>query len=264
MEANLSKIKTIILCGGTGTRLREETEFKPKPMVEIGDKPILWHIMKIYNHYGFNDFVLALGYKSNYIKDYFLNQRHHTGDFSFNLAEGKVTNFFDKKEAQDNFNITFAETGLETPHGERVLKIKPHINEDIFMVTYGDGIANIDIGALVAFHKSHGKIATITGVHPESRWGLINADANNLITEFAQKPMLYDYINGGFMVLNKEFFDYVKPGEMIEDALMKLIPKKQLAMYKHEGFWYGMDTHKDFLYLNQLWEKDPQWKIWKD
>ena len=180
------------------------------------------------------------------------------------MAEGKVTNFFDKKEAQDNFNITFAETGLETPHGERVLKIKPHINEDIFMVTYGDGIANIDIGALVAFHKSHGKIATITGVHPESRWGLINADANNLITEFAQKPMLYDYINGGFMVLNKEFFDYVKPGEMIEDALMKLIPKKQLAMYKHEGFWYGMDTHKDFLYLNQLWEKDPQWKIWKD
>src|SRR3989344_4305273 len=136
MELDKQKVKTIILCGGTGTRLREETEFKPKPMVEIGDKPILWHIMKIYNHYGFNDFVLALGYKSNYIKDYFLNQRHHTGDFSFNLAEGKVTNFFDKKEAQDNFNITFAETGLETPHGERVLKIKPHINEDIFMVTY--------------------------------------------------------------------------------------------------------------------------------
>src|SRR3989338_4129434 len=261
MEANLSKIKTIILCGGTGTRLREETEFKPKPMVEIGDKPILWHIMKIYNHYGFNDFVLALGYKSNYIKDYFLNQRHHTGDFSFNLAEGKVTNFFDKKEAQDNFNITFAETGLETPHGERVLKIKPHINEDIFMVTYGDGIANIDIGALVAFHKSHGKIATITGVHPESRWGLINADANNLITEFAQKPMLYDYINGGFMVFNKEMFDYIKPGDMIEDAAMRLIPQKQLALYKHEGFWYGMDTHKDFLHLNKLWEKDPKWKI---
>jgi len=264
MEVNLSKIKTIILCGGTGTRLREETEFKPKPMVEIGGKPILWHIMKIYHHYGYNNFVLALGYKSSFIKDYFLNQRHHTDDFSFNLAEGKITNFFEKEKNSDNFNIIFAETGLETPHGERVLKLKNYITEDMFMITYGDGVSNINIEALVAFHKNHGKIATIAGVHPESRWGLVNADHNNIVIEFAQKPMLYDYINGGFMVLNKEFFDYVKPGEMIEDALIKLIPQKQLALYKHEGFWYGMDTHKDFLHLNQLWEKDPQWKIWKD
>ncbi len=233
------KIKTIILCGGTGTRLKEETEFKPKPMVEIGGKPMLWHIMKIYHHYGYNHFLPALGFRGEVIQDYFSKNNH-------------------------GFAVTPIDTGLETPHGERVLKMKPHITEDMFMVTYGDGVADIDIAKLVAFHKSHGKIATITGVHPESRWGLVNTDKDNLITEFAQKPMLYDYVNGGFMVLNKEFFNYLKPGDMIEDPLKLLIPMKQAALYKHEGFWYGMDTYKDFLYLNELWEKDPKWKLWKD
>jgi glucose-1-phosphate cytidylyltransferase len=142
------------------------------------------------------------------------------------------------------------------------LKLKKYITEDLFMVTYGDGIADIDINKLVEFHKSHGKIATITGVHPISRWGLINADDNNSITNFSQKPMLYDYVNGGFMVFNKEFFNFIQPGDMIEDALIKLIPQKQISLYKHEGFWYGMDTYKDYLFLNELWEKDPKWKIW--
>lgn len=263
MDINALKIKTVILCGGMGARLREETEFKPKPMVEIGDKPILWHIMKIYNHYGYKDFVLALGHKGNVIKDYFLNQKHYTDDFLFNLAEGKITDFFGGNSTKDNFNIIFAETGLETPHGERVLKLKKYITDGVFMVTYGDGVADINIDKLVQFHKTHGKMATITGVHPESRWGLVNSDNNNIVTEFAQKPMLYDYVNGGFMIFNKEFFNFLKPGDMIEDALIKLIPEKQLALYKHEGFWYGMDTHKDFLHLNQLWGKDPKWKIWK-
>lgn len=131
------------------------------------------------------------------------------------------------------------------------------------MVTYGDGVADINIDKLIEFHKSHGKIATMTGVHPTSRWGLVNSDENNLITEFAQKPQLFDYVNGGFMVFNKEFFNYLRPGDMIEDALVRLIPQKQAALYKHEGFWYGMDTYKDFLFLNELWEKDPKWKIWK-
>ncbi|MCX6718073.1 MAG: sugar phosphate nucleotidyltransferase [Candidatus Staskawiczbacteria bacterium] len=264
MEDEKPKIKTIILCGGTGTRLKEETEFKPKPMVDIGGKPILWHIMKIYNHHGYDNFVLALGYKGSYIKDYFLRQKYYTHDFLFKQSEGKITNFLNNGSECDNFNIIFAETGLETPHGERVLKLKDYINEDIFMVTYGDGIADIDIKKLVEFHKSHGKIATITGVHPaNSRWGLVNSGDDNMVTEFAQKPMLYDYVNGGFMVFNKEFLNYLKPGDMIEDALMRLIPGKQLALYKHENFWYGMDTYKDFLLLNELWEKDPKWKIWK-
>lgn len=263
MENEASKIKTIILCGGTGTRLKEETEFKPKPMVEIGGKPILWHIMKIYSHYGYNDFVLALGYKGNCIRDYFLRQKCYDCDFSFNSGENKIKNFYQNGQ-EENFNITFAETGQETPTGERTLKSQKYINGDIFMVTYGDGISDININKLVEFHKSHGKIATITGVHPVSRWGFVNSDSNNIVTEFAQKPMLYDYANGGFMVFNKEFFNFIKEGDMIEDTLSKLVEQKQLAIYKHEGFWYGMDTYRDFLYLNSVWEKGPKWKVWAD
>lgn len=257
-----SSIKTIILCGGTGARLREETEFKPKPMVQIGDKPILWHIMKTYAHFGYHDFILALGYKGEYIRDYFLRQKYHTNDFLFHEKTGEVSQFYKNGTEKDDFNIVFADTGLETPHGERVLKLKEYIQEDIFMVTYGDGLADIDIAKLVAFHKSHGRIATITGVHPESRWGLVNTDANHVITEFSQKPMLYDYVNGGFMVFSREIFNYLKPGDMIEDPLKILIPMRQAVLYKHDGFWYGMDTHKDFLHLNELWQKDPKWKIW--
>jgi len=239
MNEDALKIKTVILCGGMGTRLREETEFKPKPLVDIGGKPILWHIMKIYAAFGYKDFALALGYKGEQIESHF-------------------------SKNQEDFNITFVNTGLETPHGERVLKMKPFIKEDIFMTTYGDGVSDIDIAKLVAFHKSHGKMATITGVHPISRWGLLNSNQNNVITEFAEKPMLYDYINGGFMVLNKEFFDFLKPGDNIEHGLARLIPNQQLMLYKHEGFWYGMDTYRDFLHLNELWEKGPKWKIWQD
>ena len=235
------KIPVIILCGGIGTRLKEETEFKPKPMVEIGDNPILWHIMKIYSQYGFRDFILALGFKGDYVRDYFVKKNYLISDF----------------------NVIFSDTGLETPHGERVLKLKKYINNDLFMVTYGDGLADIDINKLVEFHKSHGKIATITGVHPISRWGFVNIDENNFITQFSQKPALFDYINGGFMVFNKEFFNFLKFADMIEDALLRLIPQKQLALYKHDSFWYGMDTYRDFLFLNELWKKDPKWKIWE-
>jgi glucose-1-phosphate cytidylyltransferase len=258
-------MKTIILCGGTGTRLKEETEFKPKPMVEIGGAPVLWHIMKIYNHFGYKDFILALGYKGSYIKDHFLKQKHYTSDIALNTKDGQVVTFDNDTldNPADDFNIIFSDTGLETPHGERILKLKKYITEDLFMVTYGDGIADIDIQKLVDFHKTHGKMATITGVHPISRWGLVNVDNENLITEFAQKPMLFDYVNGGFMVFNKDFFNYLKEGDMIEDALARLVSLKQVALYKHEGFWYGMDTYKDFIYLNELWASDPKWKIWK-
>ena len=266
MDINQTKIKTIILCGGAGTRLKEETEFKPKPMVEVGGAPILWHIMKIYGHYNYRDFVLALGYKGNIIKDHFLRQKHYTNDISLNTKDGRVVTFDNDtpNNSADDFNIIFSDTGLDAPHGERVLKLKKYITEDLFMVTYGDGVADIDIDKLLEFHKNHGKIATITGVHPISRWGLVNTDENNLVTEFAQKPMLFDYVNGGFMVFNKEFLNYLQPGDMIEDALLRLIPEKQLALYKHEGFWYGMDTYKDYLFLNELWEKDPKWRIWKN
>lgn len=256
-------MKTIILCGGLGTRLKEETEFKPKPMVEIGGRPILWHIMKIYAYYNYRDFILALGYKGDYIKNYFLKQKYYTSDFRLNTKEGRISNIkYNDDFDEDDFNIIFANTGLETPHGERVLKLKEYITEDLFMVTYGDGVADIDIDKLVNFHKRQGVIATITGVHPISRWGLVKTDGNNLVSQFSQKPLLYDYVNGGFMIFKKEFLDFIKEGDMIEETIVRLIPQKQVALYKHEGFWYGMDTYKDFITLNELWEKDPKWKIW--
>lgn len=225
------QIPTIILCGGKGMRLIEETEFKPKPMVKIGTKPILWHIMKIYKHYGCKEFLLALGYKGSQISDHFRSD-----------------------------SVFPANTGLNTPHGERVLRLKNHIDGE-FMVTYGDGLADIDINKLVNYHKKMGKIATITGVHATSRWGLVE-EKNGIVTGFNQKPLLSEYVNGGFMVFKNEFFDYLKKGDMIETALERLIPKKELALYKHDGFWYGMDTYKDFLYLNKLWKENPKWKVW--
>ena len=264
MITSNKNIPTIILCGGMGTRLKEETEFKPKPLVEIGGKPILWHIMKIYGHFGYRDFILALGYKGDYIKDYFLKQKYYEADFLLNTGGEKDISILKNGALEkENFNIIFAETGMETPHGERVLKLKKYIRQDLFMVTYGDGVADIDITKLVEFHKNHGKIATITGVHPTSRWGLVNVDENNLVTKLDQKPMLYDYVNGGFMVFKKEFLDILKQGDMIEDALSRLLPQKQIALYKHEGFWYGMDTYKDFVFLNKLWEEGPKWKVWE-
>jgi len=256
--------KVIILCGGMGTRLKEETEFKPKPMVEVGGKPILWHIMKIYSYYGYKNFILALGYKGSYIKDYFLKQKYYTSDFFLKTRGGEVLNVFPSDGVEeDDFNIIFAETGLETPHGERVLKLKKYIKENLFMVTYGDGVADINIKKLIEFHKKSGCIATVTGVHLHSRWGLISVDKNDIVTKLDQKPALYDYANGGFMVFNKKVFNFIKPGDMIEDSLSRLVSKKELALYRHEGFWYGMDTYRDYLYLNELWEKDPKWKMWK-
>lgn len=254
-------MKTIILCGGMGTRLKEETEFKPKPIVEIGGKPILWHIMKIYAYYGYRDFVLALGYKGDYIKDYFLRQKYHESDFCLNTKNGEISRI--APDSKEEFNIIFADTGLETPHGERILRLKKYIDEDLFMVTYGDGVADININELVAFHKNKGKIATITGVYPVSRWGLINVGNDGLINQFDQKPTLYGYVNGGFMVFNKKFFDFLKPGDMIEDAFPRLISEKQLALYKHQGFWYCMDTYREYLKLNEFWQNNPQWKIWQ-
>ncbi|MFA6973574.1 MAG: sugar phosphate nucleotidyltransferase [Parcubacteria group bacterium] len=255
-------MKVVILCGGKGTRISEVSSSIPKPMLEIGGKPILWHIMKIYAHYGYRDFVLALGYGAGYIKDYFLKQKHYDSDFVFNTKDGNLNILNDDL---DDFNISFVNTGLDTPHGERVLKLKDTYIDDTFMVTYGDGIADINLEDLIKFHKEKGVIATITGAHPSSRWGLVNFDnETGLIKEFAQKPLVGDYINGGFMICNKEFFNFLQEGDMIEDAFPKLIAQKQLALYRHEGFWYGMDTPKDYHTLNELWDEgDPKWKVWE-
>lgn len=257
-------MKVVILCGGMGTRLKEETEFKPKPMVHIGEKPILWHIMKIYAYYGFNDFVIALGYKGEMIKEYFLNQKYFTHDFTIETKSGDAVLHKNKDigKAVDDFKVTFVDTGAESHTGERLLRLRPHLGNGRFMCTYGDGVANLDIRALVRFHEEKGKIGTITGVHPRSKWGLVNVDENDLATEFRQKPVLNEYVNGGFMVFENEFFDYLKEGEMIEAGLERILLDKELAVYNHDGFWFAMDTYQDMEALNKLWAENPVWRIW--
>ncbi len=253
-------MKTIILCGGIGYRLKEETEFKPKPMVLVGGKPILWHIMKTYNHYGFNEFVLTLGYKGQMIKEHFLNHRISFQDFTHDIKTGEVKYHND---IQDNFVITFAETGLESYTGKRILLAQKYITEDEFMVTYGDGVSDININELIKFHRSHGKIGTITGVHPYSKYGLVLVDEKtNLVKNFRQKPLMKEFVSGGFMIFNKKAFKYFDEGEM-ENGLKKLAKKGQLAMFKHDGFWKAMDTYREMEELNKLWDTKKPWAVWE-
>jgi len=259
-------MKVIILCGGVGTRLKEETEYKPKPMVYVGNKPILWHIMKTYSHYGYNDFILALGYKADYIKDFFLNQKAFTSDFVLDTATHKTKFFLEARHEIDNFKITFVDTGIDTLPGERILRCKKYIPEKDrdFMVTYGDGVSDIRIDRLVAFHKLQKTIGTITGVHPRSKYGLIEIDKKNRVTKFIEKPVLNDWINGGFMIFKKEAFNYIKPGEMEHELLKRISLKKELSIYHHDGFWFCMDTYKEVEDLNLMWKNNQaKWKVWK-
>jgi len=259
-------MKTIILCGGTGTRLKEETEFKPKPMVYVGDKPIIWHIMKIFSHYGYNEFILALGYKANYIKDFFLNQKAFTSDFTLDTLSYKSTYFLSNRSEIDNFKITFVDTGVDTLIGERILRCRKYIPEKdpYFMVTYGDGVSDINISDLIRFHNKSGLIGTITGVHPRSKFGLIDTDSDNKVIAIKEKPVLNDWVNGGFMVFKRNFFEYLNPNEMEHLALNRLAEENQLQLFKHEGFWYAVDTYKELEDLNKIWlTQNPPWKIWK-
>lgn len=259
-------MKVIILCGGTGTRLKEETEFKPKPMVYIGNKPILWHIMKIYASQGFNDFILALGYKADYIKDFFLNQKAFTSDFTLDTKTHEATYYLDNRPSIDNFKITFVDTGLETMPGERILRCRKYIpkEDQYFMVTYGDGVSDIDINKLLRFHRKQKTVGTITGIHPTSKYGVVSVRRSGLVQAFNEKPMLSEWVNGGFMVFDKRAFPHFKPGETEHPCLRRLSKKKQLSLYKHTGFWFCMDTYKEVEELNKLWGsgKAP-WKVWE-
>lgn len=259
-------MKTIILCGGIGTRMKEETEFKPKPMVYIGNKPIIWHIMKIYAHYGFNEFILALGYKADYIKDYFLNQKAFSSDFTLDTESHKARYHLGNRKSVDRFKITFVDTGLETLPGERILRCQQYISkkDKYFMVTYGDGVSDIDLKALIKFHKKQKSAGTITGIHPKFKFGIVNANKNNLVTKFDEKPVLNSWVNGGYMVFDKRVFNYLREGETEHPALQRMAKDKKLSIYKHSGFWYAIDTHKEFVALNKIWKsKNPPWKIWK-
>lgn len=257
-----NKIPTIILCGGLGTRLKEETEYRPKPMVEVGGKPLLWHIMKTYEHFGYNDFILALGYKGYYIKDFFTKQELYLCNFTMNTKTGEKQ--FHDRTHEDAFNITFVDTGQKTLTGERVLRLKKYINSDIFMVTYGDGLADVNIEELIKFHKQQGTIGTITGVNPASRFGLVSVDEKNVVTGFQQKPKIHDFINGGYMIFNKDFFDYLQAGDMIEEAFLRLVEKGQISLYPHKGFWFCVDTARDLEEAERLWKEEHKpWAVWR-
>lgn len=259
-------MKVVILCGGKGTRLKEETEVRPKPLVGIGGKPILWHIMKIYAYYGFKDFVLCLGYRGNMIKDYFLNYGIMNTDLTLKLGSNEIK--IHNQHQEKDWTITFAETGEEAQTGARVKKIEKYIDEDLFMLTYGDGVANIDVKELVEFHKSHGRIGTVTGVHPSSRFGEL-VIKNKQVVEFSEKPQIKEgFINGGFFVFNKKFFDYLKEDDncyLEKEPLEKLALDKELMVYPHEDFWQCMDTYRELEILNDLWKSPaPPWKVWRD
>lgn len=259
-------MKTIILCGGTGTRLKEETEFKPKPMVFIGNKPILWHIMKIYAAAGFNEFILALGYKADYIKDFFLNQKAFTSDFTLKTKDHKTTYYLENRKEIDNFTITFVDTGIDTQPGERVLRCQDYIPKEdkYFMLNYGDGVSDVNVKKIVDFHKKQKTLGTITGIHPRSKFGVVKVNQNNIIQKFDEKPITSEWINAGFMVFNREALSYFRTGELEHPALRRLAREKKLSLYPHEGFWYCMDTYKEVEELNDMWEQDsPPWKIWK-
>jgi len=254
-------MKVVILCGGKGTRLREETEFKPKPLIEIGGKPILWHIMKIYSHFGYKDFILCLGYKGHLIKDYFLKHKAMFSDFTLHTSEGKEE--YHNNES-DNWKITFAETGLETNTGGRIKKIQKYIDGDSFFLTYGDGVADINIKELLEHHQNKGRIATLTSIQPMSRFGVLEFDSNHSVASFKEKPKLDGWINAGFFVLNKKIFDYLEENSVFEqEPLRNLAKDRQLTAYSHKGYWECMDTYRDFEMLNKFWNEGKAfWKVW--
>ncbi len=258
-------MQTVILCGGYGTRLREETEFRPKPMVEIGGRPILWHIMKRYAGSGFRDFVLCLGYRGNIIKEYFLNYEAMNNDFTICLGKRNEIAYHGAHDEQ-GFRVTLAETGQDTMTGGRIKRIEKYIDDDIFMVTYGDGVSDIDIQALVDFHRAHGRIATISTVRPLSRYGILEIGTDGQVLHFEEKPVSERWANAGFFVFDRRVFDYLTNDDCIleQEPLEQLAREGQLMAFRHSGFFFSMDTYREYKYLNELWNKgQAPWKIWK-
>ena len=258
-------MQVVILCGGQGTRLREETEYRPKPLVEVGGRPILWHIMKLYAHYGLRDFVLCLGYRGNMIKDYFLQYEAMNNDFSVSLGEKNRIQYHGAHEEQD-YNVTLADTGLSSMTGARIKKVERYVDGDTFMVTYGDGISDVNIGELLAFHKSHGRLATVTAVRPNSRFGVLEMDGPGQIASFAEKPQMPGWASAGYFVFDRRVFDYVDsdPTCILEqEPLERLTREGQLIAYRHPGFFFAMDTYREYQQLNELWnDGQAPWAIW--
>jgi glucose-1-phosphate cytidylyltransferase len=258
-------MKVVILAGGLGTRLMEETESRPKPMVEIGGKPILWHIMKIYEKYGYNDFIICLGYKATFIKEYFFNYYLHNSDVTIELAKNSLEVHYSNTES---FKVTLIDTGLKTNTAGRIKRIQQHVDGKTFMLTYGDGVGDVDIEKLIEFHHAHGKLATLTTVQIPGRYGNIQMEQDGQVQRFQEKPEGDGmWINGGFFVLEPGIFDYLA-GDMDsmqweKGPLIDIANEGQLVAYRHKGFWKAMDALRDRIELEELWNSgEAQWKIW--
>lgn len=256
-------MQALILCGGRGTRLAEETEVRPKPMVEIGGRPLLWHIMKIYSAHGFSDFILCLGYKGDVIRQYFVDYHVMNSDVRVHVAEQRIE-YLGAFHDEDRWTVLLAETGSETPTAARILRASRYIVGDRFMVTYGDGVANVDIRKLLAFHLGHGKLATVTGVRPIARFGELRVEGDRVV-EFREKPQTAEgLINGGFFVFERRALEYMRDDAMLErEPLERLARDGQLCVYRHDGFWRAVDTLREKQALEAEWASGaPGWKVW--
>ena len=258
-------MKVVILCGGLGTRLREETEFRPKPMVSIGERPILWHIMKCYSHYGFKEFVLCLGYRGNVIREYFRNFHFHSSDFTVQLCYPPKFEMHQEFE-ESQWRVTLVDTGQEAQTGARLKRIQKYIGDEPFLMTYGDGLANVDLRHLLSYHRQQGRIATVTAVHPPARFGELEVEGGRAL-HFREKPQTQTgLISGGFFALNPEVFDYLEDDDACnfeKGPLARLADEGQLSVHTHLGFWQCMDTYRDYTILNEMWgSPQPPWKLW--
>jgi glucose-1-phosphate cytidylyltransferase len=256
-------VRAVILAGGMGTRLREETEYRPKPMVEIGGRPILWHIMKNLAQQGLNDFVICLGYKGDQIRDFFLNYESRISDVTIQLGKNG-TSIIHGRSLEEDWRITLADTGLETMTGGRLHAVQNYLSEDRFLCTYGDGLADINLNSLLNFHLQHGKLATVTSVRPITRFGALEISDDDTVLNFSEKPRAEKWINGGFFVFEPTIFNYLNKDSILEREPLELVARQgQLKAFKHEGFWQPMDTYREMQDLNSMWDSTiAPWKNW--
>ena len=263
IESKVNKVKVVLLAGGLGTRMREETEYKPKPMVEVGGRPVLWHLMKAFASHGLTEFVVCTGYRGDVIKDYFLNYDARMNDFTAHLGSSSHIEVHGN-HAETDWKVTVADTGANTMTGGRVKRVGKYI-AGRFIVTYGDGLADVDLKALLDFHEGHGKLATVTTVRPLSRFGVMDLDKTGQVQQFREKPQTDDYVNAGFFVFEPQVLDYLDDECVLEQVpLERLAAEGQLMAYRHEGFWQPMDTYREFTMLNEMWDSgNAPWKVWE-
>jgi glucose-1-phosphate cytidylyltransferase len=256
-------MKVVLLAGGLGTRLREETEFRPKPMVSVGSRPILWHIMRAYAHQGHQEFIVCAGYRGEIIKEYFREFQSEVSDFTVSLGSMGSIKFHDAF-VEEGWQVTVADTGLNTMTGGRLYKARKYLDTETFMCTYGDGLANVDIKALLEFHQSHGRVATVTAVRPVSRFGVLDLSQSGEVEHFREKPQADGWVNAGFFVFNREVFNYLEEKSILENEPMAALARAgQLMAFRHDGFWQPMDTYREFSLLNELWDSgNAPWKVW--